>query len=154
MSDNISSQVEKYGSSGSMDYMKWETKAQEIKKRSQFDPNYTSLDADLKALKEDLLNTLGECLDKESTAKKVFWISILVVILGFILVGAAGAIAGNADSVDTIAYVLVFGGILVAVGTQKLWKKGIRQHIDAVIDFDKQYFDGEVMFKLKNKMPL
>lgn len=147
----MSENYEKYGSKGSSEFQRWENELQELSRKQKFNPEPEKDERTLQELKTKIRESLIGCIRSRSTAGKVFWISILIAALGFVVIGLS---AGSNDTIAEFATVVLLGGILAAVAVQKGWKKSIDKNVDAIIDFDKQFFDGEIMFKWKNGMKL
>lgn len=147
MSDNF----EKYGANGSMEFRMWENELQELTRKQKFNPEPAKDEEELQNLKAKIWNSLVRCIRNRSRAGKIFWISILVAILGLSIFGSS---SGSNNSLADFGFAAMIIGVVAAIAVQKVWKKSINQNVDAIVDFDEQHFDGEILFKWKNGMKL
>ena len=97
-------------------------------------------------MKRKISGEMDHAISKLNVARIAFVVCVAVAVVSFIL---AGALNGQ----ETPLVILVVG-ILAAVFVKRVWQKEIRQSIDAIVDFDEHYFDGEIIHKRKNRIPL
>lgn len=143
---NSSNLIEKYGVSGSTMFSIWEERLKEIKKMQNFgSASPADTDAQIHQLKLEIIGKFRENIGKEMKSRKVFWVCVAAAIVDVIILGAAGSAANTGPF--AIAFLAC---ILAAIYVKKGWQKNLEKFREAVVDFDEQYFDGEIMFKWKN----
>ena len=143
---NSGNLIEKYGVSGSTMFSIWEGRLKEIKKMQSFgSASPADTDAHIHQLKLEIIGEFRKNIGKEIKSGRVFWVCVAAAIVDVIILGAAGS------AVNVGPFAIAFlACILAAIYVKKGWQKNLEKFREAVVDFDEQYFDGEIMFKWKN----
>lgn len=129
-----------YGITGDALYGAWVNRFEELNKKAKF--RGENVDNELNALKKQVNDTMNEYVEKKAKRQKVGLISLLLPL--FLLITGTFDLSGsNGESV------LTFISILIPALSFYL-ANGCNKALDAAIDFDKKYFDGEIVFRRKN----
>lgn len=135
--------LKEYGVRGSMLFESWERSFRDLADKQKFSPEGEKDHAALRELKLKILQELDSSVRKDNTLKKAFWIIIAVGI------GGAVTVAAIAPGATLLGMVLLWGGIIGGAATWKM-RRSLEKQVGAIADFDKQYFEGELLFKRKN----
>lgn len=129
---------DEYGATGEALYKSWERKFEEIRKKSKFDG--VDVEMELGSLKKEVNDTINKYLQKANGRKKFGIITIFFPII--LLVCGGFTLTGTMSWLTLIAIVLPVYGFMSMRSCNKV--------LDAAIDFDKKYFDGEIVYRRKN----
>ena len=137
---------EKYGDTGSAAYKRWESKYKQIQKEVKF--GNKAQDNAFLELKKEISADADRYINDRKKMTKFAWISLLAPLAGLMLVSGIASMFG-----DWIAIIVLIITIIMPIyGFSSI--KDCRKALIAAIDFDEQYFGGEIFFKKKNGMSL
>lgn len=124
----------------------WTEKLDELRQKQRFSPDPARDERELRNLKREVQREWLRCIEGCGKAKKLFWACILAAVVGAI----SGALLSGGDGVPGFCLFLIAAGIVAAVIVKKAWANGLDEKLLVIADFDKQNFDGEVHFAVRN----
>ena len=132
------SATEQYGVTGEALYSSWVRKLEELEKKQKFSGADTS--SEIAFLKKEVNDAINKYLQKASGRKKFGIITVFIPII--LLACGAFTVSGSGSMISFISIVLPIYGFVSMRNCNRV--------VDAAIDFDKKYFDGEILYRRKN----
>ena len=130
--------TEQYGITGEALYSSWVRKYEEIAKRHKFDGS--DISSELATLKAEVSGAIDKYLKKAAGRKKFGIVTVFIPII--MLACGVLTVSGDRAMISFISIVLPIYGFVSMKNCNKV--------VDAAIDFDAKYFDGEIIYHRKN----
>lgn len=129
---------DEYGATGEALYKSWERKFEEIRRKSKFDG--ADVETELGSLKTEVNDTINKYLQKAKGRKKF---GIITIFVPFILLAL-----GSFTLTESTAFLTLISILLPVYGFMSM--RSCNKVLVAAMDFDKKYFDGEIIYRRKN----
>lgn len=141
----MSARLVKYGLDGKALYDAWERELEDLNDKQRYNPEPVADAQRLRALKQKLHASLQENAQKTAKAKNTFFACVVVAVMGALLYPVLPSAIGP------LPFLLGTGAAIYMKAERQ---KNLDRCHQAILDFDKENFGGEVLYKWKNGISL
>ena len=141
----MSASLEKYGLDGKALYDAWEHELEELVNKHRINPDPVADEQQLHTLKQKLHTSLQENATKSARVRSTFYLCVVVTILSALMYPSLPSSVGFMP--------LLLAGAATFY-TKAIQQKNLERCRQAIVDFDKTFFGGEVLYKWKHAIEL
>ena len=132
------SAIEQYGVTGEALYSSWVRKLEAMEKKQKFSGE--DISGEVACLKKEVNDTINKYLQRASERKRFGIITVFIPII--LLAFGEFTVSGSGAMISFVSIVLPVCGFVSMRNCNRV--------VDAAIDFDKKFFDGEILYRRKN----